>query len=371
MPIAGVICAFLASLFWGATTAATAQEKNNSVLDLLKRYQPQMPKSDSTKSSARIVHFPTDRSLGSLSIQDARGVRELAYWFYWTDTGESAMEYLCEAQGDVCVPAGKRLYLTVNGTTSRNLSALSKLKPDDLYGITLLARPGDPVEPGDECMPHIAHLTGLKSLSAAHITDKGLEFISNFKSLEYLHFRNRVTDRGMAYVAELPLLRGLYIEAMDSRITDAGLQHLSKATSLEELALWGERMGDAGLIHLRGLPRLKYLFLRGPHFTDAGCVHLKDIPSLKMLSYHEGVARITDAGLVHIADIPNLESLCLHGMKNITDDGIAHLSKMHSLKKLEIGSSQVTDRGLGYLSQIKHSSVSTCRKSKRASLTQV
>jgi hypothetical protein len=329
------------------------EQAHPKVLDLIRKYQAEQQKIQNIQDNTRIVHFPTDRSLGSLSIQDARGVRELAYWFHWTDTGEPALEYLCEAQGDVRVPAGKRLYLTVNGTTSRNLSALSKLGPDDVYGITLLALPRDPVEPGDECMPHIAHLTGLKSLSAAHITDKGLEFISNFKSLEYLHFRNRVTDRGMAYVSELPLLRGLYIEAMDSRITDAGLQHLSKATSLEELALWGERMGDAGLIYLRGLPRLKYLFLRGPHFTDAGCVHLKDIPSLKMLSYHEGVARITDAGLVHIADIPNLESLCLHGMKNITDDGIAHLSKMRSLKKLEIGSSQVTDRGLGYLSQIK------------------
>jgi len=331
----------------------SSSPNSGSPLDLLRKYQTIQAKSDKLPSQERIVHFPSDRSLGQLRIQDAGSVRQLNYWFYWTDTGEPALEYLCEAQGDVRVPAGKRLYLAVNGTTSRNLSALSKLKPDDVYGITLSALPKDPVEPGDECMPHIAHLTGLKSLSAAHITDKGLEFISNFKSLEYLHLCNRVTDRGMAYVAELPLLRGLYIEAMDSRITDAGLQHISKATSLEELALWGERMGDAGLIHLRGLPRLKYLFLRGPHFTDAGCAHLKDIPSLKILSYHEGVARITDAGLVHIADIPNLESLCLHGMRNITDDGIAHLSKMRSLKKLEIGSSQVTDRGLGYLLQIK------------------
>jgi Leucine-rich repeat (LRR) protein len=347
--IVALICWGAAPLFGVPKTPTEAEPNRISVSQLLEKYG----KSQVSQTKERVIHFPSDTSLGQLRIQDAGSVRQLNYWFYWTDTGEPALEYLCEAQGDVRVPAGKRLYLAVNGTTSRNLSALSKLKPDDLYGITLSALPKDPVEPGDECMPHIAHLTGLKSLSVPHITDKGLEFISNFKSLEYLNLRNRVTDRGMAYVAELPLLRGLYIEAMDSRITDAGLQHISKATSLEELVLWGERMGDAGLIHLRGLPRLKYLFLRGPHFTDAGCVHLKDIPSLRMLSYHEGVARITDAGLVHIADIPNLESLCLHGMKNITDDGIAHLSKMRTLKKLEIGSSQVTDRGLGYLSQLK------------------
>jgi hypothetical protein len=88
-------------------------------------------------------------------------------------------------------------------------------------------------------------------------------------------------------------------------------------------------------------------------FSDKGMVHIKDIPSLRILSFHESLCRITDAGLAHISDMPNLEILCLHGIRDITDEGVAHLSKTRSLRKLEIGVSQVTDRGLSYLSRIK------------------
>lgn len=304
---------------------------------------------------ARVVHFPKNRSLGKLEIQDADAERELTYWFHWTGIKGPKWEYLCQARGDVHVPAGKRLSLFVNKTAWRDLSPLSKLRPNDLYKLSLYALPTDRAKPGDKCMPHIVHLTGLKSLALdrTNVTDRGLKYLKKLPSLEYLGMPGRVTDIGMAYVAELSSLKGLYFGSMGSRVTDAGLRHLAKLTALKELALWGEQMGDAGLIHLRDLPRLEYLFLCGSAFTDDGLVHLKDIPSLRTLSFYEGVAQITDAGLIHISDMPDLEILCLHGIRDITDDGLAHLTKMRSLRKLEIGSSQVTDRGLAHLAQIK------------------
>ena len=306
-------------------------------------------------TNVRILHFPKDRSSGELHVQESGIPREITYWFHWTGTDDRS-EYLCEAKGDVRVPAGKHLSLYPNKAAWKDLFPLSKLGPDDLYGLVFRASTADSATPSDRCMPHIAHLTGLKSLNLGMtaITDRGMRYIRNLKSLECLYPPPRVTDKGMAYVAELTALKRLYIGYMvDAQVTNLGLLHLDKLTSLEELALTGQRMNDAGLAHLRGLPRLKYLFLRGRNFTDRGCVHLKDIPSLRILSFHEGVARITDASLVHIAQIPNLESLCLHGMKNITDDGLAHLSKMRSLRKLDISSSQVTDRGLSFLKEIK------------------
>jgi len=340
-----------------SVTAArqTPAQKRTSAWDLIRKSRAKQTESAEIPAKERVVYFPKDRPVGQVYIKDAGSVRRLNGWFHWTDTGEPASQYLGEAQGEVRVPAGKRLSLTVNQTAWKDLSWLSKLGPDDLYGLGFSVLLVEPDKPSDECMEHIAHLTGLKhlSLDRTDVTDKGFKYIGSLSSLEYLDLPYRVTDGGMAYLGELSSLKGLYLGELGSQVTDAGLRYLAKLTTLEELALWGERMGDGGLPHLRGLPRLKYLFLRGPHFTDAGCVHLKDISSLRMLSYHEGVARITDAGLVHIADIPHLESLCLHGMKHITDEGIAYLAKMRSLKKLEIGSSQVTDRGLGYLSQIK------------------
>jgi len=203
-------------------------------------------------------------------------------------------------------------------------------------------------------MPHIAHLTGLKFLILDHteITNKGLKYITKLSSLEYLGVPYRVTDKGMADMAALPSLKGIYFPT-NCGVTNADLRHLAKLTSLEEVYLAGERVGDAGLKHLRDLPRLEYLALYGRGFTDKGMVYVKDIPSLRILSFHESLCRITDTGLAHIADMPDLEILCLHGIRDITDDGLAHLTKMRSLRKLEIGASQVTDRGLSYLSQIK------------------
>ena len=310
---------------------------------------------EETAGGARIVHFPADRPLGKLYTQDADTVRELTYWFHWTGTGEGEREYLCEAQGDVQVPAGKRLSLTVSKAGSRDLAALSQLRPDDLYGLGFEVSLAGSMMLPEGWMKHIAHLTGLKSLALAirGVSHMEMESIKALGSLEYLHVPESLTDTGLAYVAELPSLKGLYFEGKDSRVTDAGLQYLSKLKSIEELYLKGERMGDAGLAYLRDLPRLKYLCLYGSRFTDKGMVHVKEMTSLRILSFHEDLCRITDAGLEDISQMPNLEILCLHGTRSITDAGAAHLAKMRSLKKLNLGSAQVTDKGLAYLSQIK------------------
>ena len=190
--------------------------------------------------------------MGKLYTQDADTVRELTYWFHWTGTGKGELEYLCEAQGDVQVPAGKRLSLTVSKAGSRDLSALSQLRPDDLYGLGFEVSLAGPVTLSEGWMKHIAHLTGLKSLALAvrGLSLVEMESIKALGSLEYLHAPDGLTDAGLAYVAELPSLKGLYFECKDSRVTDAGLRHLSKLNSIEELYLKGERMGDAGLVFL-------------------------------------------------------------------------------------------------------------------------
>jgi len=122
------------SLCTAESVAGGTNPQRATVYDLLSRYaRVQNEKGDldagpsiendkvQTSSPARIVHFPADRSLGKLYTQDADTVRELTYWFHWTGTGEGELEYLCEAQGDVQVPAGKRLRSDVtNGQSIRS-----------------------------------------------------------------------------------------------------------------------------------------------------------------------------------------------------------------------------------------------------------
>jgi len=357
--ITAVIWSFVPLYLCAAGPAAGGTNPQHAtVYDLLSRYaraQSDNRNADAKPGDARVVRFPADKSLGRLSTQDAGAVRELTYWFHWTGNGEGIPEYLCEAQGDVRVPPGKRLILTVNEVASKNLSGLLKLKPDDLHGLRFESSPQGPPRLPPGGMKYIAHLTGLKmlDLNVRGLTHRDMEQIKALRSLEYFHASDSLTDSGLAQVAGLGALKGLYIAGKSSRVTDAGLQHVGKLTSLEELYLQGERMGDFGLLFLRNLPRLKYLCLCGSNFTDRGMLHVKEMSSLRILSFYQSLCRITDAGLLHISQMPELEILCLHWMKNITDAGMKHLSKMRSLRKLDIGSSQITDRGLAHLKQLK------------------
>ena len=304
-----------------------------------------------SQSKGRVVHFPKDRSLGGLLIQDENVIREIKTFFYWTEDG-AQWESLGPAKGDVNIPAGKQLALVVGQAGLRDLSPLSELGPDDLYKLTIYGPPPPNPKPDDKIMPHIAHLTGLKVLELEDtlISAKGIKHLRNFKSLEYLSMSKEVTDESLADIAQIQSLKGLYLR--ESRITDAGLAHLANLTSLEELAIGQGWMTNAGLAHLSKLLSLRYLFLSGKNFTDAGMVHLKNIPSLRIL--HAGhLPHLTDAALVHLSQVPNLENLCLHWATDITDDGIANLCKLQSLKMLDIGQSKVTDKGLAHLSRIK------------------
>ena len=58
----------------------------STVTQLLEKYG----KSAVSQTKERVVHFPNDRSSGQLRIQDEGSVRQLNYWFHWTDTGEPA-----------------------------------------------------------------------------------------------------------------------------------------------------------------------------------------------------------------------------------------------------------------------------------------
>ncbi len=325
--------------------------------EIVQKYTAQKTAAATPALKQRVVHFPADRSIGKLMIQDENAKRHIKSFHYWTEAGDSEWEHLGQAQGDVSVPAGVRLALTVGTGAWKDLSGLFALNPDDLHMLSIYGpaaggpSPGGPL-PGDGCMPCIAHLTGLKILYLGNmnVTERGLQSIRSLKALERLTLPKQVTDQTLAEIAGLSTLKALYLD--ESRLTDEGLVEIQKLTNLEELSLGQGRMTNAALTHLAKLPRLGYLMLQGKGWTDAGMAHLRDIPSLKIL--HLGhLTQLTDAALAHLCEAPNLENLSLHWNQNITDQGIAHLAKLPHLKKLDIWHSQATDEGLAYLARIK------------------
>lgn len=73
----------------------------------------------------RIVHFPSDRSMGTLYMRNLGDSSE-----GWKEIGE--------AFGNIAIPAGRELYLKVSREASSDLSPLTSLAPDDLQGLDLL-----------------------------------------------------------------------------------------------------------------------------------------------------------------------------------------------------------------------------------------
>jgi parallel beta-helix repeat protein len=329
-----------------------------------------------------VVHFPADRSLGMLCVQRETIGAPIHWWWGLHDQWQflrSPWQYLAEARGDVAVPAGKRLGLIVDRDGLKDLAHLAKLRPDDLYMLSIKCGENAADKPGDDCMSYLGRLTGLKELILEYpgITNEGLRSIGGLSSLERLSLiSQQLEDTGMSHIAELESLKGLRYHSMS--VTNAGLLHLSKLTLLEELFPSGI-IDDEGLAHLTKLPALRYLFLASGDFTENGLTHLKRIPSLRKLEV--GSIEYGSEGLAHISRIPGLEELSIsHTVlsdedlvpfksmaslkrlslspaiqqmaRDFTDGALFHLSGIKSLESLELGYGKFTDKGLEYLKEM-------------------
>lgn len=312
---------------------------------------------DTTKD--RIVHFPKDRSLGQLSIQ----TRPITRTYYLGPNYESISEweYLCEARGDVTVPGGRRLQLLVSGTSLRDLPALSKLRPDDLYMLGLHCPEGATINADDKIMPYIRGLTGLENLSLGYvnISPKGIQLLKDLKSLKNVRITGRtqddtidtsgqLDDQGLGQLAELKSLETLVL--ISKNITDEGLRHLAKLPSLRELQIYSPKIKGPGLAYLANAPSLIYLNLRANRLGDAPLQYLKNCTTLKRLEL--GDNDITDAGLAHISHLTGLEELDLLRAK-ITNEGLVHLKPLRSLKLLDLAQTPIDDDGVFHLKDMK------------------
>jgi Zn-dependent protease len=133
-----------------------------------------------------------------------------------------------------------------------------------------------------------------------------------------------VGDEEMALVEVFNDDHFVRLDVSRTRITDAGLHHLSVLTGLRRLSLEDTRIGDAGLRHLAGLVRLEELSLAGTRVTDAGLGHLEGMQSLESLSLSR--TAVTDAGIASLMRLTSLKTLDLTET-HVTADGVAELRR--------------------------------------------
>ncbi len=211
----------------------------------------------------------------------------------------------------------------------------------------------------DDGMVHLNKLKSLEELELPRtgVTDVGLAHLASLKALKKLNVGREVTDNGIATLAKMKSLEDLDISSKN--ITDAGMIQLSKCNSLKSLSLNGGQMTNAGLARLAKLKTLTKLslWLRRTQVTGSGLTVLKELPLLTKFKVHN--IDFGEAGMAHLAGLKSLEHLEIYAPEGtITDDDLGDLSRITSLKNLQItvhdsSQSLITDRGLAHLANLK------------------
>jgi internalin A len=165
--------------------------------------------------------------------------------------------------------------------------------------------------PSDEILAQVGHLGGLEILSLSG---------------------SRVSDAGLVHLSGLTQLKRLVLD--DTRITDAGLAHLEGLYQLETLTLARTAITDAGLAHLKRLTRLKELDLSGTQSTGSGLAHLENLKLLNILLL--GSTKLDDAGMAYIGRLTSLLNLDLTDDTRLTGVGLSHLKGLTRLQSLSL-----------------------------------
>jgi hypothetical protein len=96
------------------------------------------------------------------------------------------------------------------------------------------------------------------------------------------HCTSRVPDAVIEELGAFPKLRTLGLIG-GQKLTNKGLEHIGKLTSLERLEIRNEKLTDEGLKHLARLPKLKYLFLWDVRLNKENSAALEGLQSLEVL----------------------------------------------------------------------------------------
>ena len=120
------------------------------------------------------------------------------------------------------------------------------------------------------------------------LSDAGFENIGAITSLKDLYFSQvDVSDKNLADLRNLTGLTRLTLDYGNSRITDAGLVHLSAMTQLEWLDLTGSKITGRGLASLKEMKQLCCSWLGWTQVDDLGLEVIAGFPKLEFLELHQ------------------------------------------------------------------------------------
>lgn len=117
---------------------------------------------------------------------------------------------------------------------------------------------------------------------------------------------------------------------------------VSAWTTIDEIPL----PGDRDIAEFKHHPQLQFLNLVRSRVTDAGLIVVKQLPELKRLDL--GSDDITDGCIVHLSGHPKLESLDVFGTQ-ITDVGLQRLRELPKLKSIRFDARRISEKAVSNL----------------------
>jgi hypothetical protein len=171
------------------------------------------------------------------------------------------------------------------------------------------------------------------------LQDADLAAVAGLKHLTWLEIGwGPVTDVGLVHLKRVTSLERLYLHDLD--LTDVAMENLAGLANLEALSLKNTRISGKGLVHVVGLKKLQALNLAGTQVDDAGLAHLAGLPKLETVCLEK--TRVTGKGLAHLKKLARLRVLNLKECKVASDD-LEQLLPARALKMLYLKGTQVTE----------------------------
>jgi hypothetical protein len=203
------------------------------------------------------------------------------------------------------------------------------------------------------------------ALRSVRMTDQGLKHLSALPRLRYLILGGNFTNEAPLYLRDVPSLKTLSLGIMGrgtshknrssliTRFNDEGMKNVSGLTQLENFSPhWIGGVTDRGVAYLKNMPSLKKLDIGHAHLTDRAMLDIKQISTLEWL--HLPNYGLTDVGLKHIAELQNLRYLWVRGRGDspLTDESLQYVGKLKNLEHLLIGGSGFSDSGMKYIADL-------------------
>ena len=243
---------------------------------------------------------------------------------------------------------------------SRVMEIVAKTK--DAKGTTRLANGGpqwlrDIV--GDEAMRVFDRLTGvdLNDRQSPHdktykrnenLNDEWLGILKDLPDLTSLDIANTgMKGTGLEVVGTLKNLESLNLTL--TPITDQYLEPLKSLTKLRILGLASAQCNGEGFRFFGNLKQLENANFHYTPVNDAGLAGISNVPSLTRLEIVH--THFTDAGAPALAALVNMERLQIGSLK-ATGAAIAQLSAMTKLRELDLHDGQANLEGVTHASKI-------------------